>query len=124
MTDTVSRVPVQIPARKGDDGLKVTDAAVRKVSEFTAAAEGDPALRVAVKPGGCSGLSYSMYLDSDVSEKDLTIEREGVRIVVDPASLPYLKGTTLDYQEGLMESGFTFDNPNATSSCGCGSSFS
>ncbi|GAA0360160.1 iron-sulfur cluster assembly accessory protein [Streptomyces blastmyceticus] len=123
MTETVSRVPVRIPSRTGEDGLRVTDAALRKIAQFLVPEGQDKVLRIGVKPGGCSGLSYAMYIDDEVTKTDTTIERDGIRIAVDQHSLPYLKGTTLDYQDGLMESGFTFDNPNASSSCGCGNSF-
>lgn len=123
MTDTTRRVPVRIPSRTGADALRVTDSAFRKIAASLGTDARDKALRIGVKPGGCSGLSYAMYIDDEITATDTTIERDGVRIVVDQAAMPYLKGTTLDYAEGLMESGFTFDNPNAGSSCGCGNSF-
>jgi iron-sulfur cluster assembly protein len=80
-------------------------------------------LRVGVQGGGCSGLSYAMRLDSQARDRDKVFEEFGARIFVDPKSLLYLNGTTLDYEETLMRQGFVFVNPNAARSCGCGSSF-
>ena len=90
------------------------------------AQEGDEALalRVAVKPGGCSGYSYEMFFDSEVADDDMVREFGGVRVVVDPASAELLKGSTLEYSDGLQGAGFHIVNPNATRTCGCGSSFS
>ncbi|MBZ0257080.1 iron-sulfur cluster insertion protein ErpA [bacterium] len=82
------------------------------------------ALRVGVRGGGCSGLSYSLNFDADQKENDRSFDCNGVKLVIDSKSFLYLSGTTLDYADGLNGSGFTFDNPNATQSCGCGSSFS
>ena len=81
------------------------------------------ALRVGVKGGGCSGLSYLMGFDANISAQDHAFEQDGVKIVVDPKSHLYLDGTTIDYQGGLGGTGFAFQNPNAKTSCGCGSSF-
>jgi iron-sulfur cluster assembly accessory protein len=83
----------------------------------------DIALRVAVQPGGCSGLRYAMYLDDQVSEKDRLEEQFGVRVVVDKMSVPYLSQATIDWVDSLEASGFTIDNPAAQSSCACGHSF-
>ena len=83
----------------------------------------DIALRVAVQPGGCSGLRYAMYLDDQVSEKDQLEEQFGVRVVVDKMSVPYLSQATIDWVDSLEASGFTIDNPAAQSSCACGHSF-
>jgi len=80
-------------------------------------------LRVGVQGGGCSGLSYAMRLDTQARDRDKVFEEFGARIFVDPKSLLYLNGTTLDYEETLMRQGFVFVNPNAARSCGCGSSF-
>jgi iron-sulfur cluster assembly protein len=80
-------------------------------------------LRVGVQGGGCSGLSYAMRLDKQPRDRDKVFEEFGARIFVDPKSLLYLNGTTLDYEETLMRQGFVFVNPNAARSCGCGSSF-
>jgi iron-sulfur cluster assembly protein len=80
-------------------------------------------LRVGVQGGGCSGLSYAMRLDTQARDRDKVFEQFGARIFVDPKSLLYLNGTTLEYEETLMRQGFVFQNPNAARSCGCGSSF-
>jgi len=83
----------------------------------------DIALRVAVQPGGCSGLRYAMFLDDEVSDKDVTEEQHGVRLVVDKMSVPYLDLATIDFLDSLEQSGFTIDNPMAQGSCACGHSF-
>jgi iron-sulfur cluster assembly protein len=80
-------------------------------------------LRVSVKGGGCSGLSYGMGFAHEVEEGDRELEQHGIRILVDKESAPVLKGTTISYKQSLMGGGFTIDNPNAIASCGCGSSF-
>jgi len=80
-------------------------------------------LRVGVQGGGCSGLSYAMRLDTQARDRDKIFEEFGARIFVDPKSLLYLSGTTLEYEETLMRQGFVFQNPNAARNCGCGSSF-
>ena len=81
-------------------------------------------LRLGVLGGGCSGLSYQFKFDTKTRPTDLLFEFDGVRIAVDPKSMLYLHGLTLDYRETLMQSGFVFENPNAHKSCGCGTSFS
>ena len=80
-------------------------------------------LRVGVKGGGCSGLSYVLGFDAEPREEDKILNSEGVRIFIDPKSLSYLSGTELDYQDGLNGKGFVFTNPQATKTCGCGNSF-
>ena len=81
-------------------------------------------LRVSVVGGGCSGMSYKMKFDTQVNEKDHVFEEKGVKLVIDPKSYLYLVGTTLDFDGGLNGQGFSFNNPNASRTCGCGSSFS
>jgi iron-sulfur cluster assembly protein/iron-sulfur cluster insertion protein len=105
--------------------ITLTDSAAKKVKELVEA-EGNSelALRVAVRPGGCSGFSYEMFFDSDFADDDQKVEFSGVKVVVDSASLQYLNGASLDYKEGLMGAGFTINNPNTTRTCGCGQSFS
>ena len=105
--------------------ITLTDTAATKVGELITA-EGDDALalRVAVRPGGCSGFSYEMFFDSDVANDDVTAEYSGVKVIVDPSSAQMLDGATLDYKDGLNEAGFSIDDPNAQRTCGCGSSFS
>lgn len=106
--------------------ITLTDTAASKVKELLAA-EGaaDLALRVAVRPGGCSGFSYEMFFDGDIATDDEQASYgEAVKVVVDPASAQLLQGATLDYKDGLDESGFAITNPNASRTCGCGQSFS
>ncbi len=104
--------------------ILLTDSAVAKVKALLASEEDDDlGLRVAVRPGGCSGFSYEMFFDSDVEEEDIAIDFDGLRVLVDPQSAKRITGATLDYREGLMEAGFSIDNPNVTRSCGCGNSF-
>jgi iron-sulfur cluster assembly protein/iron-sulfur cluster insertion protein len=105
--------------------ITLTDAAASKVQELLEA-EGDTALalRVAVRPGGCSGFSYEMFFDADVAGDDQTADFGAVKVVVDPSSAQLLTGATLDYKDGLQGAGFSIDNPNATRTCGCGQSFS
>ena len=105
--------------------ITLTEPAANKVAELIKA-EGDIslALRVAVKPGGCSGYSYDMYFDSDVAADDVEQNYGDVRVVVDPASAQLLTGATLDYKDALQGGGFAINNPNATKTCGCGQSFS
>lgn len=105
--------------------ITLTDSAASKVKDLIEA-EGEPnlALRVAVRPGGCSGFSYEMFFDSDVADDDNLVDLSGVRVVVDSSSADLLQGATLDYKDGLQGAGFAIDNPNAQRSCGCGKSFS
>jgi iron-sulfur cluster assembly accessory protein len=77
-----------------------------------------------VRPGGCSGLSYEMFFDSDIAADDVQAEHRGVTVVIDPASAQHLGGGSLDFKDGLQGAGFSIQNPNATRSCGCGQSFS
>ena len=105
--------------------IALTDAATTKVSDLlNAEGEDGLALRVAVRPGGCSGFSYEMFFDSEVSDDDLTESYGSVRLICDPASAQMLIGATLDYTETIQETGFKINNPNAQRTCGCGSSFS
>jgi iron-sulfur cluster assembly accessory protein len=104
--------------------IGLTETAAGKVKELVEQ-EGQPdvALRVAVQPGGCSGLRYAMYLDDQVTEKDSMAEAFGVKLVVDKMSAPYVSEATIDFVDSLEQSGFTIDNPAAQSSCACGNSF-
>ncbi len=108
--------------------ITLTDTAASKVKELLDAEGADDlALRVAVRPGGCSGFSYEMFFDGDIAADDNQAEfgdAELVKVVVDPASAQLLEGATLDYKDGLEESGFAITNPNASRTCGCGQSFS
>ncbi|HBA95207.1 MAG TPA: iron-sulfur cluster insertion protein ErpA [Acidimicrobiaceae bacterium] len=105
--------------------ITLTHEAKSKVRDLIAGeAEEGLALRVAVRPGGCSGFSYEMYFDSEKAADDLETEFGDVRVVVDPSSAQLLEGATLDYKDGLNDAGFSINNPNAQSTCGCGQSFS
>jgi iron-sulfur cluster assembly protein/iron-sulfur cluster insertion protein len=105
--------------------IALTETASSKVKELLEAeAQPELFLRVAVRPGGCSGLSYEMFFDSDRAADDIEASFGEVKVVVDPASSQYLDGASLDYKDGLQGAGFTINNPNATRTCGCGSSFS
>lgn len=105
--------------------IQISESASKKISSLKAE-EGKPSeafLRVEVKKGGCSGLSYKMDFDTNLREGDKSFEAHGQKIVVDAQSFLYLIGMELDYSGGLNGKGFVFNNPNATKNCGCGSSF-
>ncbi|MEY2973716.1 MAG: iron-sulfur cluster insertion protein ErpA [Actinomycetota bacterium] len=109
--------------------ITLTDTAASKVRELLdAEGASDLALRVAVRPGGCSGFSYEMFFDGDIAvddeQADFGDDAKLVKVVVDPASAQLLQGATLDYKDGLDQSGFAITNPNASRTCGCGQSFS
>jgi iron-sulfur cluster insertion protein len=106
------------------DLLVFTDAAARKVGELIRG-EGNPALmlRVFVQGGGCSGMQYGFEFDEQVQDGDTLVENQGVKLLVDPMSFQYLTGAEIDYRENLEGSQFVIRNPNATTTCGCGSSF-
>ena len=103
LTDTASTKVKELISQEGEDGLM---------------------LRVAVRPGGCSGFSYEMFFDSDIAADDVSADYSGVKVVVDPSSAQLLDGATLDYKDGLQQAGFSINNPNAQRTCGCGQSFS
>ena len=106
--------------------LNVTEAAATEIKRFMAGEEGLPessGLRVRVVPGGCSGFQYSLNIEEESRQGDYILDEKGVRLFVDMFSAQYLNGVEIDYVTGVMGSGFTFKNPNATGSCGCGSSF-
>lgn len=106
--------------------LNITPAAAEEVKKFMAGEDDLPetaGLRVRVVPGGCSGFQYSLNIEEESRQGDFVIEEEGVRLFVDMFSAQYLNGVTIDYTSNMMGSGFTFENPNATGGCGCGSSF-
>ena len=112
----------QIPE---SSGLAVSASAAKRISELIAA-EKDPGLmlRISVSGGGCSGFQYGFTLDDSVQGDDLTFDRDGAKVVIDEVSLELLEGSEVDFVEDLMGAYFQINNPNATSSCGCGSSFS
>ncbi len=110
---------------EADDLLVFTDSAASKVKELIEE-EGNPGLklRVFVSGGGCSGFQYGFTFDEDVADDDTAMEKNGVTLLVDPMSYQYLVGAEIDYSEGLEGAQFVIRNPNASTTCGCGSSFS
>ncbi len=120
---SIATTSVQIGRRPSP--VTLSEVAAKKVAELLEQ-EGNPelALRVAVRPGGCSGYSYEMFFDSEVADDDVVRSFGDVKVVVDPDSADLLKGSTLDYKDGLQGAGFHISNPNASRTCGCGSSFS
>jgi iron-sulfur cluster assembly accessory protein len=114
--------PMEIQERT-DTLVSLTPAAASKIKQLMESDADVSVLRVAIEGGGCSGFQYGLGFDRGAVEGDHEYESEGVRVVVDPFSAPYLRGASVDYLETIQESGFKIDNPNAVSSCGCGSSF-
>jgi iron-sulfur cluster assembly accessory protein len=112
--------------KKDPNPINLTDGAAEKVAALIAAEGVDEplALRVSVKPGGCSGFNYDMFFDSEFAEDDIVREFAGVKVVVDSSSAELLNGSTLEYSDSLQGAGFHITNPNATRTCGCGNSFS
>lgn len=106
--------------------LKLTETAIAEVRNFIEAENAGPeaGLRIRVVPGGCSGFSYSMQIEDGPRQGDEVLDQGGLKVFVDMFSRQYLEGVEVDYVNSVMGSGFTFNNPNATGSCGCGSSFS
>lgn len=105
--------------------INITDSTIVKLTDLLAE-EGNPnlKLRVFVQGGGCSGMQYGFSFDEEMNEDDFEIDKGAVKILIDSMSMQYLQDATIDYKEDLMESGFSISNPNAQTSCGCGSSFS
>jgi iron-sulfur cluster insertion protein len=103
--------------------VTLTPKAAEKIRSLAAQDPDARVLRLAVEGGGCSGFQYAIGFDAGAEPEDLDLETQGVRVVIDRISLPYLAGSTVDYVEGLMNAGFTFDNPNVAATCGCNSSF-
>lgn len=125
MTATVHTENLQAPPVGMPDPLVFTDAAASKVKTLIDE-EGNPdlKLRVFVQGGGCSGFQYGFTFDEDVNEDDTTLDKAGVKLLIDSMSLQYLMGAEIDYKDDLEGSQFVIKNPNATTTCGCGSSFS
>ena len=128
MTDTlasttasdIAALDVEAPAH----GVKLTDTAAAKVRAlYEQEARDDLRLRVAVQPGGCSGLVYQLYFDERLLDGDATVDCDGVEVVIDKMSVPYLLGASIDFEDTIQKQGFTIDNPNAGGSCACGDSF-
>jgi iron-sulfur cluster assembly accessory protein len=104
--------------------ISVSDSAANRIREILAQETGQNALRISVAGGGCSGFRYDFEVVATSAGDDLVIEKDGARVVIDPISVPYLAGSRIDYVEDLMGASFKIHNPNATASCGCGTSFS
>ncbi|OII06260.1 HesB/IscA family protein [Curtobacterium sp. MCBA15_005] len=121
MSDTITEAPA---TETQSHGVLLSDAAAGKVATLLEQ-EGrdDLRLRLAVQPGGCSGLIYQLYFDERLLDGDVTAEFDGVEVVVDKMSVPYLDGATIDFEDTIQKQGFTIDNPNAQGSCACGDSF-
>ncbi|MCS5524164.1 iron-sulfur cluster assembly accessory protein [Curtobacterium flaccumfaciens pv. oortii] len=121
MSDTITEAPA---TETQSHGVLLSDAAAGKVA-ILLEQEGrdDLRLRLAVQPGGCSGLIYQLYFDERLLDGDVTAEFDGVEVVVDKMSVPYLDGATIDFEDTIQKQGFTIDNPNAQGSCACGDSF-
>lgn len=119
MTD-IATAPVDAKAH----GVQLTPTAADKVkSLLTQEGRDDLRLRVAVQPGGCSGLIYQLYFDERMLDGDATVDYDGVEVIVDKMSVPYLDGAAIDFEDTIQKQGFTIDNPNAQGSCACGDSF-
>jgi iron-sulfur cluster insertion protein len=104
--------------------ITVTPEAASKIKAFIADEPDALGLRIYVKGGGCSGYSYGMALEPTISEDDTVIEKDGIQVIVDPQSLPLIQDSVVDYSDSLMGAGFQIKNPQAKTTCGCGSSFS
>ena len=124
-TETTPAAPVPAPGAP-DGPLQLTSKAVRMIALTREEEKLDPAsgLRVAVRGGGCSGLEYALDFELEARENDHVLNYDGLDVFVDPISARYLEGTVIDYVMGATGAGFKFSNPNASGSCGCGSSFS
>ena len=124
MLNTEPQATPEIPTHSEAPLVVLSEAAAGKLQELVAA-EQSPSLglRVYVYSGGCSGYRYGMMLEDQPSTEDITVESRGIKVYVDPQSTQYLSGSEIDYLDTLMGAGFTVNNPNAVSGCGCGSSF-
>ncbi|HEY5222077.1 MAG TPA: iron-sulfur cluster insertion protein ErpA [Microbacteriaceae bacterium] len=122
MSDTTL---IETTATKPEEhGVSLTATAADKVhSLLSQEGRDDLRLRVAVQPGGCSGLIYQLYFDERMLDGDATVDFNGVEVIVDKMSVPYLDGATIDFEDTIQKQGFTIDNPNAQGSCACGDSF-
>lgn len=121
----VVSVPTGILGADESDNIYISNKAIAEVKKIKEQNNipAEYGLRVGVKGGGCSGMSYTLGFDAAAKEHDMVLNAEGVSVFIDAKSMFYLMGITLDYSDGLMGKGFTFNNPNATKTCGCGSSF-
>lgn len=121
---TIAPKPNGIAITETGHGVTLTQAAADKVkSLLNAEGRADLRLRLAVQPGGCSGLIYQLYFDERQLDDDAVVDFDGVEVIVDDMSAPYLDGATIDFSDTIQKSGFSIDNPNAQGSCACGDSF-
>ena len=108
-----------------DRAVNITEAAILEIKRLLNQEKADnPYLRLGVAAGGCSGMSYAMAVETEKSEHDREYDYDGLKVLIDSRALPYLSGARLDYKGGMLGGGFAFENPNASRSCGCGTSFS
>jgi len=107
-----------------DANISVSDRAANRIREIVAGQAGQNALRISVQGGGCSGFRYDFEIVSQTNADDLIIERSGARVAIDPVSVPFMAGSEIDFVDDLIGASFKITNPNATASCGCGTSFS
>ena len=121
----VTSVPTGIIGAEESDNINISNKAIAEVKKIKEQNNipAEYGLRVGVKGGGCSGMSYTLGFDAAPKERDMVLTADGVHVFIDQKSIFYLMGITLDYSDGLSGKGFTFNNPNATKTCGCGSSF-
>jgi iron-sulfur cluster assembly accessory protein len=105
-------------------GLSLSERAARRINDIMAGEPTGSMLRISVNGGGCSGFSYAFEVDRAPQEDDILIERDGAKVVVDQVSLQYMEGSTIDFVDDLIGQSFKIENPHATASCGCGTSFS
>ncbi len=121
---TTTHEETPTPTEPQEHGIKLSDVAAGKVrSLLEQEGRTDLRLRVAVQPGGCSGLIYQLYFDERMLDGDAVRDFDGVEVVVDKMSVPYLDGASIDFEDTISKQGFTIDNPNAGGSCACGDSF-
>lgn len=104
--------------------VTVTDSAARRIADILKGEAAGAMLRISVKGGGCSGFQYAFDIDTAPQSDDLSVSRDGVTVLIDPVSLPFLKGSAVDFVDDVMGQAFRIENPNAKASCGCGTSFS
>ncbi len=107
-----------------DANISVSERAANRIREIMEQQAGENALRISVAGGGCSGFKYDFEIVAGTNEEDLVIEKDGARVAIDPVSVPYMAGSEIDYVDDLIGASFKIHNPNATASCGCGTSFS
>ncbi len=125
MSEVQETTPQETPSAGEDNPLIFTDSAASKVRELIAEENNEALmLRVFISGGGCSGFQYGFTFDENVDDGDTVVEKDGVKLLIDPMSFMYLTGAEIDYTEGLEGAQFVIRNPNATTTCGCGSSFS